>query len=139
MSHAAELLSIPEPPSRADLIASIDRMALSADAKAILARLAEVTVRVGNAIIQAGRRILSFVLDTVKLFPNTAFGVIVALVVAMLIAAIPLLGAVLGPLLTPLLVAFGLTNGALADIKEGALRTRVRRLEDDLSVLVEGR
>lgn len=122
-------------PIKIELLASIDRLALSADAKAIISRLADITAEIGGAIVQVGRRILTFVLECVKLFPNTAFGVIVALVVSMLIASIPFLGVVLGPLLTPLLVAFGLAAGALADLREGALRARIMRLEAEFRAL----
>ncbi|MCI1142063.1 hypothetical protein MOP88_06720 [Sphingomonas sp. WKB10] len=73
--------------------------------------------------------ILAFVFDLVERFPNTAFGVIVALVVSMLIASIPLLGLVLGPVLSPLLLAFGLAAGAIADLKDAPLRARVGALE----------
>jgi len=122
-------------PSKRELIDRIERLAISADAKVLLGKLVEIGVEIGGRVIQAGRRILAFILETMKLFPNTAFGLIVAFVVATLIAAIPLLGAVLSPLLVPLLLAFGLTAGALADLKEGAIRARVRKLEDEFRMM----
>jgi hypothetical protein len=91
--------------------------------------LQELLLRLGGQVISAGRQILAFVLDLVQRFPNNAFGVIIALVLSSLIAAIPLLGGVLGPLLTPVLLAFGLASGALADLKEAAVRLRISQLE----------
>lgn len=116
------------PPKRA-LRDRIDRLSVSADAKALLNDLLEMAIEVSGRVIDAGRRILAFVFDLVERFPNTAFGVIVALVVSTLIASIPLLGLVLGPLLSPLLLAFGLAAGAIADLKDAPLRARVGALE----------
>lgn len=116
-------------PSRRDILDRIDRLDVSADAKLLLAKIATTTMDVGGRIIAAGRRIVAFVFDLMKKFPNTAFGVIIALVVSSLVASIPLLGLVLGPLLAPLLLAFGLTAGAVQDLKDGALRARVADLE----------
>lgn len=123
------LVDLSNPPSKRYLRDRIDRLAISADAKALLYDLADVTLEIGGKIVAAGRQILTFLFDLAKRFPNTAFGVIVALVVSSLIAAIPLLGVVLGPLLTPLLLAFGLASGALADLKEAAIRARVSQIE----------
>lgn len=118
-------------PSRAELRDQIERLAIPADAKAVLDGLAGVTVRVGSTLIHAGRHILVFILEAVRMFPHTTFGLIAASVISMLIAAVPFLGVVLAPMLTPLLLAFGLAAGALADLRDGALRGRIRRLEDD--------
>jgi len=121
-----------DPPSKRDLRDRINRLSISADAKALLNDLADVTVDVGGKVIAAGRQILAFVFDLAKRFPNTTFGVIVALIVSSLIGSIPLLGFVLGPLLAPMLLAFGLAAGALADLNEAAIRSRVSQLERHL-------
>jgi hypothetical protein len=126
---------LPALPTKREILARIDCLAISADAKALLAKVTEVTVEVGGAIIEVGRRILAFILDMMKQFPNTALGIIAALVVSSLIAAIPLLGAVLSPLLTPLLLAFGISKGVLTDMENGALRGRVRKLETELKTV----
>lgn len=126
---------LPALPRRRDLLERIDRLAVSADAKALLARLHAVTVEVGGRIVEVGRRILAFAFEMLKTFPNVTFGVIVALVMSMLIASIPLLGGLLAPLLTPLLLAIGLGAGALADLKEGAMARRVQHLEAQFQTL----
>lgn len=125
----AALVLLASPPSKRDLLASIDRLTISADAKALLNDLATITIEVAGKMVAAGRQILAFVLDMMKRFPNTAFGLIVALVISTLVAAIPLLGIVLGPLLAPLLLAFGIGAGALADLRSTEIRARVGQLE----------
>jgi hypothetical protein len=126
---AVPLLSIQEIERR------IHNLAISADAKAILVDIARLTVEVGTTIVRAGQRILSFVIDLIREFPNTSFGLVAAFVVSSLIASVPLLGALLGPLLAPLLLALGLTAGAFVDLKERAMTSRVRVLERELVVL----
>lgn len=135
----SELVPADEQPvtmlSLTDIRARIERMPLSADAKAILSDLAAVTLDVGGKLVAAGRKILSFVFDAVQRFPNTAFGVLAAYVVSALIASVPFLGVVLGPLLAPLLLALGLAVGALTDLKERAVAVRFERLEREFVAL----
>ena len=116
----------------------IDELPLSADAKAILLDIAKVTVDVGGKLLRVGQRILTFVIKMITEFPTTSFGAMVALVVSHLIAAIPFFGAVLGPLLGPLLLALGLSMGALVDIRDRALVSRIRGLEREFAASVPG-
>ncbi|MGZ0071985.1 hypothetical protein ACT9ST_09800 [Sphingobium limneticum] len=129
MENESNMLTLEPAPSKRVLRDQIERLTISADAKALLNDLLDVVVEVGGRVIAAGRQILAFIFDLVQRFPNTTFGVIVALVVSSLITSIPLLGLVLGPLLSPLLIAFGLLAGAIADLKDAPLRARVADLE----------
>lgn len=129
MNDDANSLVLEAMPPKRVLRDRIDRLSVSADAKALLNDLLEIALDVGGRVIDAGRRILAFIFDLVERFPNTTFGVIVALVVSTLIASIPLLGLALGPLLSPSFLAFGLAAGAIADIKDAPLRARVNALE----------
>jgi hypothetical protein len=122
-------------PSKTEIIRRLERMEMSADAKAILRDLASVTLEVGGKIVQAGRHILAFVLDIVRQFPNLTFGAIIAYVVSALVASVPLLGMVLGPLVGPLLFAFGITVGALADMRERELHVRYGYLERQFQMM----
>ena len=88
-----------------DIQRRIDNLNISSDAKMILYDLAAVTAEVGGKIVSAGRRILSFIFDLVKRFPNTAFGLIVGYVLSALLASIPFLGPLLAALIGPLLLA----------------------------------
>jgi hypothetical protein len=129
MESESNMLTLEPAPSKRVLRDQIERLSISADAKALLNDLLDVVIEVGGRVIAAGRQILAFIFDLVQRFPNTTLGVIVALVVSSLIASIPLLGLVLGPLLSPLLLAFGLLAGAIADLKDAPLRARVADLE----------
>lgn len=113
----------------------IRRLPISADAKALISNLAKTTWAVGEHVVQIGRRIISFILDLAKQFPNTAFGVIIGITLTALIAAVPFLGPLLAPFLGPLLIAFGLAAGAVQDMRETALRTRVAILEAEMQAL----
>lgn len=134
MDSAPHLHALEPAPPRRELRDRIDRLALSADAKALLDDLLDVVIDIGGKIIAAGRQIVAFIFDLARRFPNTSFGVIVALVISSLVASIPLLGLVLGPLLSPLLLAFGLAAGAIADLKDAPLRARVSDLERHFKV-----
>lgn len=112
-------------PSRRELHAQLDHMALSADAKVLMGKLLDTTADVAGKIIEVGRQILSFVMDLLKRFPNTGLGLAIGLTLTVLIGAIPLLGAVLGPLIGPILTAFTLTTGTLADMKNSSLDKQI--------------
>lgn len=109
-------------PTRRDIVAQLDRTALPADAKVILERLLDTTVTVGTRVLAIGRQVLAFAFDIVVRFRGIVFGVAIALTVACIIGSTPLIGGVLAALLKPLLLAFGLTLGALEDVRNGALR-----------------
>lgn len=130
MQDDARLTLFDALPTKRDLRAQIDRLSLSADAKAVLNDILEVAIEVSGRVISVGRQVLTFALDMMQRYPNTTFGLIVALVISTLISSIPLLGVVLGPLIAPLLLAFGLAAGALADLKDGPMRARVAQLEE---------
>lgn len=121
--------------SKTAIRARIDRLELSADAKAILCDVADFTIDVGGRIVQAGQKLLSFIFDLVSRFPNTTFGLIAGYVVTALLASVPLLGPILGAVVGPLLLAMGISAGALADLKERVIVTRVERLEQEFNAL----
>jgi hypothetical protein len=129
--------AVPALRSKRDVSEQLERLAIPADAKALLAQLAETTVRAGDYVLQAGRRILQFALECVKLFPATTFGVIVGATLSMLVGSVPVLGAVLGPLVGPLLVALGLGVGALVDVLDAGFSDRLRRLADEFQAALD--
>lgn len=114
------------------IIDRIERMDISADAKALLRDLARITIRVGEVVVAIGRKVVDFAFELMKAFPNTVFGVIIGLIVAALVGSVPVLGA----LLAPLAVAFGLAKGALEDVKNSGLRGRVADLERAVATVV---
>ena len=71
-----------------------------------------------------------------KGFPNTTFGIVIALLLGALVASafagIPLFGAVLAAKLKAILLLFGIAKGALADISQMPIRVAV----DDLTMQI---
>jgi hypothetical protein len=120
-------VTLPPPQSRRDLVESLGRIAMSADAKIMLDKIMAVTMDAGGRTFEIGRHLLTYVLELARRFPGTAFALCLALTVSCLIGAVPVVGAILAPLLTPLLMAFRLTIGALEDIRNGALRGDIAR------------
>lgn len=115
------------------LRSSLDRVQMSADAKAILNDLISFTVTVGSRILQIGRKIVEVALAMVKAFPNLFFGAVVAVVISMLIAQVAVIGAALGAILGPLLIAFGIGQGLLVEMRSGDVGDRVRGFVDTVS------
>ena len=109
----------------------IDRLDISADAKANLAAFAKVTVKVGREVVRIGRKIVDVLFSFLRNFPGIGFGVIFAVVITTLLGAIPLLGAVLGPLASTLLVAFG----GYVDLKNPAFSARLDAFVEELRPL----
>ncbi|TNC74921.1 hypothetical protein [Rubellimicrobium roseum] len=123
---------IADAPPRRDLSAALDRLPVSADAKALLHDLAKVTFTIGRQVLAIGRKIVAFALSLAKTFPNTIFGIILGVVVTMLVGSIPLVGALLASMVGPLLLAFGITMGAINDMRSGAIGACVAELQDAL-------
>ena len=123
-------------PTRRQLHAQLDRMALSADAKVLMGKLLDTTAEVAGKIIEVGRQILAFVTDLLKRFPNTGLGLVIGLTLTALVGAIPILGVVLGPLIGPILTAFAVTSGALADMKNTSLQKQIDLFSSKLNAAV---
>ncbi|WP_395334370.1 hypothetical protein WBP06_18360 (plasmid) [Novosphingobium sp. BL-8H] len=109
-------------PSRRELADRLERTDMSADAKVIIAKLLDTTAKVGAQVFEIGKQIIAFAFDIISRFRGIAFGAVIAVTVSTVIASTPLIGGALAAILTPLLLAFGLTMGALEDLRNGALR-----------------
>ncbi len=117
------------------LLQLIDRTSLSADLKAILVDLAKITIQVGETVVSIGKGILKFVFELVKSFPNLTLGILVAVVLSTIISAVPVIGALFGGIIAPLLLAIGIGKGALADIADNNLKSKIEGLTNDFSDL----
>ena len=109
----------------------IRNLNVSAEVKDLLDRLQELVLKIGNTIINVGRKIIELAIKLARDFPNTAFGFFIAAIIGLLIGSIPLLGPVLGPLLMPLLLALGLAFGFWNDIQN---KNHKKALHDAISV-----
>lgn len=107
----------------------IDRTDLSADMKALLYDIAKITIKVGEAVVAIGRRILDIAMGLINRFPNMTIGLIVSVVFVTLLG----IGSwiVVGPFLAKLLVLLGITQGAVEDIRQGALKVAMDRVESE--------
>jgi len=79
-------------PSRHELNARLDRLAIPSDAKVLMGQLLTTTADVAGRVFEVGRSILAFMLDLAKRFPTTTFGAVVGLTISILIGSIPMLG-----------------------------------------------
>lgn len=122
-------------PTLRGLQEKIDRLPISADAKAILMDVAKVTLAVGGKVIALGRKTLAFAIELAGKFQNAIFGVIIALIISMVLATLPLLGPALSALLTPLMVALGVGRGAMEDFKNMSVLREIDGLKQRMSIL----
>ena len=108
--------------SKKQLERRIDNLAISADVKVLLASFMGATVKIGNAVLNIGRRILEIVFDLVKRYPNFTFAVVLCLVGVLLGSAVPWLMPILGPLLKAMELVFALVKDYLEGRKKKAAR-----------------
>ena len=99
--------------SKKKLERQIDKLAISADAKAWLDSFMSVTVKIGNAVLNIGRRILEIVFDLIKRYPNFTFVVVMYLVGSLLLIFVPALAPILVPLLQAMELVFALAKDYL--------------------------
>ena len=109
--------------------AMVDRMDVSADAKAFILDVASLTIEIGERVVAVGRKIISFALGLLKRFPNTAFGIVLALILGSLVASafggIPLIGAVLVAKLNAIMLLFGIAWGTINDLSQMPIKVEV--------------
>ncbi|MBC2834087.1 hypothetical protein [Paragemmobacter straminiformis] len=117
------------------LTAHIDQLDVSADFKALLRDLANVTWTVGSTVVAIGRKILSVAIEIVTTFPGILFGVAVASIVTLIVGTIPLVGPLLAAFVGPIMLATGLTMGALSDFRSSAWSTKVAALQAQLAAV----
>ena len=113
----------------------IDNLSVSADVKSLLYSFSKATIKVGEAIIKIGRKIIDFICRLVTEHPNAAFGLIFGLIVGFLISSIAVIGVVLGPLFMPIAMAFGLISGLSEDVKDKALARKIDEIKASFAPL----
>lgn len=112
--------------SAGELKAKIENLPISADAKVLLFQFSRQVVRIGEKVIKIGQKVLETILDIIKAYPHTSFGVVFGAVAGALVGAIPIIGWVLGPVVTPLFILFGMSLGAVMDIADKAVERRIK-------------
>jgi len=102
----AEAESIPS----SDIYAWLREIGLPSEVAIRLKSLIDVTVEVGDRIINVGKIILIKIIEFVKAHPNLATGIAIGAAIGALVSMVPFLGAFLAPIAT----AIGVTIGSLA-------------------------
>lgn len=106
--------------SKKALERKVDNLAIPADVKVSLASFTSATVKIGNAVLNIGRRVLEIVLDLVKRYPKFTFAVVLYLVGKLLVTVVPALIPMLGPLLPAMELAFAFVMDYLERRKKDA-------------------
>ena len=107
--------------SRKALERRIGNLALPSEIKVLLDALMSVTVKIGNALLYIGRRILEIVFDLCRRFPNFTFAVLMSLVAALLPMVAPWLASILGPLFAAVQLLYAFVKDWLSQrTNEGA-------------------
>ena len=118
--------------SKRDIFDFFENIELSADLKALLTKILDVTIQIGDATLHIGKKILEFIYLFVKKFPNTSVGIVVGSVLGMLISSIPVIGFILGWMMPPLCIALGLGIGFWQDMTNPHLVEDISRAMNDI-------
>ena len=101
--------------SRKRLERMIGNLPVPADVKVLLDLFIDATVRIGNAVLYIGRRVLEIVFDLCKRYPNTNFSVVMWLVVELLSMAAPWLAPTLVEVSTAIQLLYAFVKDWLAN------------------------
>ena len=111
--------------------------------KAVLYNIANVTVKIGESVIAAGRRIFEIATALINKFPNLTIGTLVGLVVATVIGgtlgSITIAGvapfAGLAALLSKLVVLLGVGKGFIEDLRNNAAKVEMDHVAAQFNAL----
>jgi hypothetical protein len=118
-----------------DIKRFIDNLKISADAKALLYKFIQATVKAGTYVIKIGRKIFDFVAALYKQYPSATFGMIFGAIAGYLVSSVPIIGTVLGPIFTAIAVILGVTIGAIQDIRDKELARKIAEINAGFSPL----
>ncbi|NJD36861.1 MAG: hypothetical protein FIA89_00840 [Geobacter sp.] len=118
--------------SKDDFMRIIDNLNVSADAKLLLIKLLDITITVGAAVLDVGKKIIEIIKAVTKNFPHITAGMIIAAILSLLIGCIPVLGPLLSWLCTPLFLAVGVGIGILKDIDNTDLGRALNEVVDTI-------
>lgn len=113
----------------------IDGLDASADIKALLYKIATVTIRAGNAILKIGRKIIDLICKICSEFPKATFGIVFGAILGVLVGNIAVIGGVLASIVGPILIAFGLVVGVANDLADQALERKIKQVNAEFEPL----
>ena len=116
----------------------IDRLEIKPEIKVLLESLRNFSIKIGNIILNIGRKILELIIYIYHNFPNALIGTIIGFTIGMIISSIPILGWALSWLITPLSTALGTWYGLKSDLQNKALKTEIITIISDIFGPLQG-
>jgi len=108
------------------IISYIDNLKISPEIKAVLDSILNYSMKVGDLILNIGRKIVEVIIYFVQNFPNIIIGTIIGFTIGTIISSIPILGWALGWLILPLSTALGMGMGLKVDIQDKKLANKIK-------------
>lgn len=110
----------------------IDSLNISPETKVVLDSLLNYSMKIGDLILNIGRKILEIILYFVQNFPNMIIGTIIGFTIGSIISSIPILGWALGWLILPLSTALGMGMGLKVDLQDKKIANKIKDVTSDL-------
>jgi len=110
----------------------IDNLNISPEFKAILDSALNVTVKIGDMVVNIGKKIIEIILYIVKEFPNVVMGTLIGFVIGSLISTIPLIGWLLSSIAIPAGMAIGAATGFAYDIEDKMTKQTINNYLDEM-------
>lgn len=110
----------------------IDNLNVSPEIKVLLDSLLDYSMKIGDLILNIGRKIVEVILYFVQNFPNMIIGTIIGFTIGSIISSIPILGWALGWLILPLSTALGMGMGLKIDLQDKKLANKIKDETSDL-------
>jgi hypothetical protein len=116
----------------------IDNLNISPEIKVVLDSLLNYSMKIGDLILNIGRKIVEVILYFVQNFPNMIIGTIIGFTIGSIISSIPILGWALGWLILPLSTALGMGMGLKVDLQDKKLANKIKDETSDLFGAMRG-
>ena len=98
----------------------------------MLDSILNLTIKVGEMIVNIGRKIIEVVIYIVQQFPNMVMGTIIGFILGTLISSIPILGWIFGPIVIPALTFIGATYGLSFDMTDKNTKNTINKYVDEM-------
>jgi len=108
----------------------IDNIDISAELKILLDKVRTFTVKIGEKVIQIGRKVIEFLIAVYLKYPNTVKGALIGAILGFLLTQIPMIGFIFSWAI-PLLALIGGIKGFLED-SHGAIIDNIKKLINEM-------
>lgn len=110
---------------KAKLHTYINNLNIPAEGKAILEKILDFTVKIGEMVINIGRKIIEIIVFLSKKFPNALMGALVGFFIGTLFSLIPIFGWIFGGIVMPLAIFAGAAYGFKFDLDDKLIKDTV--------------